>query len=96
MGVEPAERLQRDIESAASRQALLRADSATPTPRPSEHAISIARLLQGWAWELIDIDGVTAVAGVARYQKAALGMARRAALRFPGSAFNAFAGAVAD
>jgi hypothetical protein len=51
----------------------------------TKHAISMSRLLQGWTWELIDIDGVTAATGVAADQKAAMGMARRAAESFPGS-----------
>ena len=44
----------------------------------TKHAISLARLPQGWRWELIDTDGVTTAMGVATYQKVALGMARRA------------------
>jgi hypothetical protein len=56
----------------------------------AKHAISIARLPRGWTWELIDVDGVTAAAGVAAHQKAAMGMAQRAAESFLGSSLNEF------
>ncbi len=49
------------------------------------HSVSLARLPQGWAWELIDIDGITAAAGVAAHQKLAMGMALLAAQHLPGS-----------
>jgi hypothetical protein len=52
----------------------------------TKHAISIARVPRGWTWELIDVDGVTAATGVAPHQKAAIGMAQRAAELFLGSA----------
>jgi hypothetical protein len=83
MTVHGAELSYRDVDTAAG-QAVWRAGLPTPASATSTHAISIARLPQGWAWELIDIDGVTAAAGLASHQKAALGMAQRAALRFPG------------
>jgi hypothetical protein len=51
----------------------------------AKHAISIARLPRGWTWELIDVDGITAAAGVAAHQKAAMGMAQRAAESFAAS-----------
>ncbi len=75
-------------------RAVLRAGLAAPKRADPAHAISIARLQQGWAWELIDIDGVTALEGVAAHHKTALGMALRAASRFAGAAPNALAGAV--
>jgi hypothetical protein len=70
---------------AAAHGGSLRAVLATPALAAAKHSISLARLPQGWRWELIDIDGVTAAAGVAAHQKAAMGMALRAAQRLPGS-----------
>jgi hypothetical protein len=56
----------------------------------AKHAISIARLPQGWTWELIDVDGATAATGLAPHQKAAMGMAQRAAELFLVPSLNDF------
>ncbi|HXQ12472.1 MAG TPA: hypothetical protein VN805_15875 [Caulobacteraceae bacterium] len=70
---------------------LLGAGSATPALAAAKHSISLARLPDGWTWELIDIDGLTAAAGVAAHQKAAMGMALRAAQSLPAPRHTALA-----